>query len=50
MRAAIAGSTFRTLSAKIARPVALVLRRPSPPSGNATPSLEERALSAMSGE
>ena len=49
MRAATCGSTPRMLSAKTARPVALVLRRPSPPSGNATPSVTERALSAMFG-
>ena len=38
MRAAIAGSTARMESAKTARPVADVLRRPSPPRGKHTPS------------
>jgi hypothetical protein len=37
MRAATAGSTARIESAKIALPVAEVLRRSSPPSGKHTP-------------
>ncbi len=39
MFAAIAGSTERTESAKIALPVAEVLRLPSPPRGKQTPWL-----------
>ncbi|CAB4716161.1 unannotated protein [freshwater metagenome] len=38
MRSASEESTPRTQSAKIARPVALVLRVPSPPAGKQTPS------------